>query len=75
MKIRYVWKEISEDGLVKEPKSVGPYYSQENLNGWEGGFDSKEEAIAALRDFVKRYKYDTPRSLILIEEYYPREEE
>ena len=64
----YYWKEITDDGLLKEPKDLGPHYSTDSLNGY-GGFDSEDEAIERLISMKKMYKYDIPSSLTLITEY------
>lgn len=62
---RFYWKELSEDGLLKEPKGCGPYYSLNNYNG----FDTEEEAVRHFKKIRKIYKYEAPYSLILIIEY------
>ena len=65
--IKYYWKEISDDGLVKNPEPVGPYYSPTTLN--EYGYNSKEDALKDFERYcnTKRYFYST--SLFLFEEY------
>lgn len=68
IKKTYYWKEITSDGLVKEPREFGPYYSRESLNGYSG-HDSEDEAIARLIEIKKSYKYQMPSNLILITEY------
>lgn len=73
MKVVYFWMEISDDGLLREPKPCGPYYSKEHIN-WYGGFDSREEAIAEYKSFKKRYKWSISDGLILVERYYPNED-
>lgn len=67
LKLTYYWKEISDDGLLKEPKEQGPYYSTERLNGW-GGFETKEAAIEKLESWHKYYKYGVS-NMILVEVY------
>ena len=47
IRVKYYWKELTSDGLLKEPKEAGPYYSTTNLNGY-GGFDTEEEAVERL---------------------------
>ena len=54
MKKMLVWKELSIDGLLKEPEDFGPYYDKESVNS-NGGFDSEEEAIARLEQMNKAY--------------------
>jgi len=68
IKKKYYWKELTSDGLLKEPKEFGPYYSTESLNGW-GGYDSEEAAIEKLIEINKRYEHSVPSSLTLITEY------
>ena len=65
---KYYWKELTSDGLLKEPREFGPYYSTESLNGW-GGHDSEDAAIAKLVEISKRYEYSVPSNLILVVEY------
>lgn len=69
MAFKYYWKELSGDGLLKEPKGAGPYYSKEYLNKI-GGFENKDEAIQAYEEFYKLHgKYYVDRELVLIEVY------
>jgi len=45
MKLTYYWKELSTDGLLKEPKEVGnPHEHSVDVNNY-GGFDTPEEAL------------------------------
>jgi hypothetical protein len=67
IKKTYHWKEITEDGLVKEPKEFGPYYSTESLNGW-GGHESIEDAYEKLEQINKSYPYSLPE-LTLVTTY------
>ena len=62
LKSKFRWKELSEDGLLKDPKEYGPYYSRSGLNSY--GYDSKEEALEDLLNNKEGYKYD---ELVLIE--------
>lgn len=68
IKNTYEWKELSNDGLLKDVADEGPYYSTESLNRY-GGFDSKEEAIERLEAWSKRYKFSLCSNLVLIEFY------
>jgi len=68
IKKTYYWKEITGDGLVKDPREFGPYYSTDSLNGYDG-HDSEDEAIARLIEIEKSYKYQVPSSLTLVTEY------
>lgn len=49
----FYWRELSEDGLLKDIKPVGPYYNESNLNCY-GGFDSREQALKAWAEQVKQ---------------------
>lgn len=71
----YRWKVLSPDGLLKEPADAGPYHDPRSLNGllYGGGFDTKEEAFAALIAFHKVKEYNR-ESVILITDYITREE-
>ena len=54
IKTEYIWKELSSDGLLKEPKDIGPYYNTDNVNPYSGGYESREEAIEALISYCER---------------------
>jgi len=68
IKKTYYWKEITDDGLVKEPKEFGGHYEAESLNEY-GGFASENEALKKLVEISETYEFDIPSSLILIVEY------
>jgi len=68
MRKRYEWRELTEGGLLKLPERAGPYYSQDDINGYDG-FDTKEAAIAAFLEFRRVHRYSAPRELVLIEMY------
>jgi hypothetical protein len=63
---KYAWKELSNDGLLKDVEDEGPYYSRESLNPYGGGFDSEKEAIDALELWVESYRFSIGSSLTLI---------
>ena len=65
---KYKWMELSEGGLLREPKEQGPYYSKESLNEWDG-FETEEDAIAKWEEFKECYKFGVPHELILISFY------
>ena len=68
---KYVWKELTSDGLLKNPKNCGAHYEEENINGWEWrgrGFDSEQEAHEAFLAFKTKHEYSCPSSLVLIKE-------
>ena len=68
IKKTYRWKELTEDGLLKEPKELG--YGGESLNYWTG-FDNEEDAQANLLKLagVPHYSDDIPRDLVLVTVY------
>jgi len=68
IKKKYFWKEISGDGLIKNPKAFGPYYSTESLNCF-CGFDNEKDAEDKLIKINKIYPHEIPSSLILVAEY------
>ena len=53
---RFDWRVITEDGLLKEPRKTGPYYDEKSLNTYSG-FETEEEAVQALKDFVSENDY------------------
>lgn len=59
---RYLWKTLSEDGLLKDPKH---YYGEYVFNRW--GYETKEEAIAEFQRLMDIGK--NPPTCVLIEEY------
>ena len=65
----YRWKEISEDGLLKDPRDLGLSYSSDNLNAYGNSFDSKEEAYKKLEEMTRMYEYEIPSDLTLITLY------
>lgn len=44
LKTKYYWKELSDDGLLKEPPEKGIYFSPERLNNFGDGYHSEEGA-------------------------------
>jgi hypothetical protein len=50
MRITYRWAEVSEDGLLKEPRVKGPYDDERTMNPW-GGYDSEEAAIEGAKAY------------------------
>jgi hypothetical protein len=52
MKKRFYWRDL-DDGLLKEPQKIGPYYDIQELNPWDG-FDSERQALAALSEWRGR---------------------
>jgi hypothetical protein len=69
MNYRYFWKELSEDGLLKEPKEVGFHYDSVPMNGYEGGFKTEQEAVDHFIELHKKHEWSCPRELVLIKVY------
>jgi len=65
MESKYKWKEITKDGLLKEPEEVGPYHDQESLNGWSG-FSNEEEAVKELQRMKDLHKYSFNEDYVLV---------
>lgn len=65
--IKYYWKTISSDGLVKNPEPVGPYYSETTLN--EYGYNSKEDALEDFEQYCNAERHFYSNSFFLFEEY------
>lgn len=68
MKITYAWRELTDDGLLKSPKKLGPYYNESDVNGYNG-FDTEDEAIASYDRAAKDYGYSAPAELVLVKLY------
>ena len=70
IQVKYYWKKLTSDGLLKEPEDVGPYYDSVSLNGsWSSGFDSEEEAMARLQKLKTRYEYELSGEYVLVKVY------
>lgn len=61
LEVKFKWKEISYDGLIRDPSKYGPEWDQETVNGWFGGYDTEDAAIQAMVEFKAkhdlRYEY------------------
>lgn len=68
LKHKYIWKELTSDGLLKDPEDCGAYYERKSINGWSGGYDSEEEAYQAFIEFKTKHEFGTPSYLVLIKE-------
>jgi len=68
MKKRYEWRELTEDGLLREPKECGPSYERSSVNNY-GGFQTEEEAFKAFEQFKKVHQWVVPRELVLVTFY------
>ena len=62
----YHWRSL-ENGLLVEVEPTGPYYCQVTLNGYEGCFDSIEEAEQGVIAFKDAGGW-LPCTLVLITE-------
>lgn len=65
---KYFWKELTNDGLLKEPKLFGPYHSEESLNNFDG-HDTEAEAFEKLFLINRYYPYEQLSNLTLIAVY------
>ena len=72
-KITFRWKELTSDGLLKEPKPIGPYYDETNVNGYDG-FETRDEAIEHLKQIAESDPWAINDSFVLIEEHYFKSE-
>lgn len=66
MNKRYQWFEISEDGLLRLPKDVGPYWDSDNINGKYDAYKTEEAALAGADAFIKRQTYVPYARLVLM---------
>jgi len=73
IKKTYRWKELTEDGLLKEPKELG--YESASVNKWGDGFESEEKAQAHLLKLDEAYPYELYYDKVLITVYSIVEEE
>jgi len=73
MKTKYYWKELTEDGLLRNATYCNPPYGWESLNVYGSGFESKEQAIKYLDDMSHDPKYSCTihHELVLVEVYCP----
>lgn len=69
MEIRYEWRELTKDGLLKRPEPVGPYYDQENVNGYDG-FDTEAAAVEHYETVAKLHPHELPHELVLVKLYH-----
>lgn len=69
MQYKYIWRELTDDGLLKEPKDIGAYYEAESVNGYSGGFDTEQEAVDHFTMLSEKHGWACPRELVLIKIY------
>jgi hypothetical protein len=72
MKKRYEWRVLTDDGLLKKPALLGPYYEQFNVNGYDG-FESEDLAIAAYDRFKASHGYSVELEMVLVCFYSPED--
>jgi hypothetical protein len=66
----FVWRIITDDGLVKNPDSFGPYYDKEYINGYyDDGFGTEQEAMDKLGEFDQRFPWSIQGDWTLITLY------
>jgi len=70
MEKRLYWKELTDDGLMKEPQDVGPAYSPDSFNGW-AGYESEEGAVRHLECLKKKHNYAVNGNYVLVTVYVP----
>lgn len=63
---RFCWKVLSEDGLLKDHRPIGPYYSQTTF---DEDFDTEQAAVGALIRWKKANEYGMENEMILITTY------
>lgn len=69
MVFRYFWKEMTEDGLLKEPSIRSRNaFSSGDLNNYYG-FLTEVEACAAFDEWKFLNKWNAPLELVLIRVY------
>ena len=66
--IRYQWRLLTDDGLLKMPPDCGSYYDEININGYSGSYLIKAEALQAYHDFLKHGFYISD-DFVLVELY------
>lgn len=67
MKMRYQWRILTDDGLLKRPEPWGPYYDENELK-WS--YDSEQEAVEDYQTYLKDDGvYGVPDRLVLIKTY------
>lgn len=65
LKAKFCWKELDNNGSLKEP-TVGPSYEYLNICY---GFDTEYDAIERLNKMIERYGSDIPYQLVLVKIY------
>jgi hypothetical protein len=63
---KFCWKVLTEDGLLKDHRPVGPYYDKTTFTD---EFDTEEEAVSQLMCWKKKNEYGMERGMVLITTY------
>ena len=66
--IKYQWRLLTDDGLLKLPPDCGEDYEAININGWHGFYLIKDEALQGYYEFLK-YKFYFSDDFVLVELY------
>jgi hypothetical protein len=67
--VKYYWKELSTDGLLREPPQ-GTSYNINSINDqWNPGFASEDAAVKALERFLEQNKLYPDINLVLVPIY------
>lgn len=69
---KYLWKELTKDGLLKEPEVKTPHNFTVNLNNL-GGYRSEEESVKAMSEFQKAFSNYLCAEYVLVTVYEFRE--
>jgi hypothetical protein len=62
---KYVWRELTDDGILKKPEAFGPYYERDETLRF-GGWDTEEDAVAAYKKVYDCYKYQVNSEFVLV---------
>jgi hypothetical protein len=54
MMIKYQWRLLTDDGLMKLPPDVTSDYYEININGYQGFYYIKDEALQAYHEYIKQ---------------------
>lgn len=68
MKLRYVWREIGDDGQLLDPDVADDGWNYPRLNTYRG-HQTRESAIEHYQETYKKDSWFTPRELVLLEVY------
>jgi hypothetical protein len=66
--MRYEWRELTPDGLLKKPSKEGPHYDPTDLNQW-GGFDTIDGAIRWMEECKSMEQFYFTDDYVLVKIY------